>query len=89
MKTIFHTNIDGLKQEFNFVWLDGTVPPVGSLIQSPIKHNEYNVELEVVKLRFELVRSTWICKVELHLPQHRWVDLRSFYDWYERISGKI
>lgn len=31
---------------------------------------------------------TWYAEVELHLPQHRFENIRHFYQWYGKITGK-
>ena len=92
-----HTNLDLLPAER---WPDElpAVPAEGQLIRSAHQwahHDEDGksvhycyVELCVVRVTWYHDGWNWVADVELHLPPSRFESLRTFYDWYGKITGR-
>lgn len=102
IKVNFFTNLDLINPDKPHIGLPREMPfrpCVGDLFQSAYKHKGgFHLELEVV--RITIVPKTtqrqyadieevigFELRTELHLPKGRWETLRTFYDFYERITG--
>jgi hypothetical protein len=96
MKIICHTNLDLIYE----VWPTELpcVPRVEEEIQSKIKHGDFILSLQVVKVRYvHFKNNEWIPHIELHMTefQKRLTSINAdtgsitaFYEWYAPLVNR-
>jgi hypothetical protein len=97
MEVVCHTNLDLVKVAEKWPKELPVIPAVGNLILSANVWRtvdddgvvrEGQLELEVCRVVWKPSGHLWIPHIELHLPKGRFESIRSFYEWYGKITGR-
>lgn len=64
------------------------IPRTGERIRSRTKWKVFQLELEVISVKWIPKGDDYIAEIELHIPTSRGWSLRDFYKWYAPLVGK-